>query len=199
MVGGRHPILSNCMIPIFKSKYDLINHFAKLGFTKGAEIGVAEGYFSEAMFKAIPNLELFCVDLWEVYKGNRWGGSQERNDHHFKASCERLEKYNSHIIRGKSMDVVKNCPDESLDFVYIDANHSFDYVMQDLIEWSKKVRKGGIVALDDYYAFKGAGVIEAVDAYCKAHGIVPNFTDPYTDKIQDRGSQEQANAWWVKE
>lgn len=186
------------MITTFKSKFDLIKYFAELNFTKGAEIGVAEGYFSEAMFKTIPNLELFCVDSWEVYKNNRWAGSEERNIHHRNTTKERLSKYNAGIIEEFSMDAVQQFDDGELDFVYIDANHSFDYVMQDLIEWSKKVRKGGIVALDDYYDFKGAGVIEAVDAYCKAHGITPNFTDPYTDKIQDRGSQEQANAWWIK-
>lgn len=182
----------------FSSKFDLLKYFAELKFTKGAEIGVAEGYFSEAMFKAIPNLHLYCVDSWQVYKGNRWGGSQERNDHHIKATFERLKSCNSTILKDFSMDAIRHIADESLDFVYIDACHAFDYVMQDLIEWSKKVRKGGIVAGDDYYSFKGAGVVEAVDAYCKAHGITPNFTDPYTDKIQDRGCQEQANFWFFK-
>lgn len=181
-----------------KSKYDLIKHFASLGFTRGAEIGVAEGHLSEAMFKAIPNLHLFCVDIWSPYPGNAWSGSKERNDSHYKKTVERLVNYNATILREMSMDAVKKFDDESLDFVYIDANHSFDYVIQDLIEWSKKVRRGGIVSGDDYYHFRKAGVIEAVDAYTKAHGIKFSLTDPYPDKIKDRGSQEQPSFWWVK-
>ena len=184
-----------------KSKYELFKYFAKLGFKVGAEIGVAQGYLSEAMFKAIPDLKLYCVDSWIPYKENRWGGSKERNDHHYKATVERLKKYggwNAEILRGYSMDMVQQIPYESLDFVYIDACHAFDYVMQDLIEWSKRVRKGGIVSGDDYYHFKGAGVLQAVNAYTEAHGITPCLTDPYTDKIQDRGSQEQPSFWWVK-
>jgi len=181
-----------------KSKYELIQHFADLEFTVGAEIGVAQGYLSESMFKTIPNLKLYCVDSWMAYKENRWGGSVERNKHHFKVTKERLSKYNAKIINEYSMVAVEEVPQESLDFVYIDACHAFDYVMQDLIEWSKRVRKGGIISGDDYYKFKGAGVIEAVDAYCEAHGITPSFTDPYTDKIQDRGSQEQPSFYWVK-
>lgn len=186
-----------------KSKYDLIKHFNELGFKRGAEIGVAEGVFSEVMCQTIPDLELYCVDIWYPYRGNRWSGSTERNEHHFKAATERLAKYNTHIIRAMSMEATKFIKDGSLDFVFIDANHAFDYVMQDLIEWSKKVRLGGIVSGDDYYQFKKdhqdfGGVVGAVDAYTKAHGIKFELTDPYLDKIKDRGCQEQPVYWWIK-
>lgn len=181
-----------------KSKYDLIKHFEELGYSEGAEIGVAEGYLSVAMFKAIPNLHLYCIDNWAPYKGNAWSGSIERNEHHFNHASKILSHYNATIIRKMSMDAVKNFQDNSLDFVYIDGNHSFDYVMEDLIEWTKKVKVGGIVSGDDYYHFRKAGVIEAVDAYTHAHGIKFNLTDPYTNKILDRGSQEQPSYWWMK-
>ncbi len=185
-----------------KSKYELLKHFAKLGFKVGAEVGVAQGIFSEAMFKAIPGLKLYCVDSWTPYKANRWGGSQERNDHHCQATLKRLHKHilkeKAIILDGFSMNEVRKIEHESLDFVYIDANHAFNFVMQDLIEWSKRVKPGGIVSGDDYYHFRGAGVIKAVNAYCEAHGITPSFTDPYTDKIQDRGSQEQPSFYWRK-
>jgi len=182
-----------------KSKYDLLNHFAKLGFTKGAEIGVAEGKFAESMFKTIPNLELWCVDIWWPYRGNRFSGSKERNEHHFKATTERLAKYNAHIMKEMSMEAVKKLKRGSLDFVFIDSNHSYDYVMMDLIEWTKRVRVGGIVSGDDYYKMEKGGVVEAVDAYTSYHKIKFNLTDPYSDDIMDRGSKEQPCYWWIKE
>lgn len=186
-----------------KSKYEFPEMFRKLGFTKGAEIGVAEGVFSEALCKGIPDLELYCIDYWTPYRGNRWGGSRERNTHHLEAATERLAKYNTHIIRELSMDAVKRFKERELDFVYIDANHAFDYVMQDLIEWTKRVKIGGIVAGDDYYPFNCGkqnygGVIEAVNAYTKAHGIEFELTDPYTTKVKDRHCQEQANYYWMR-
>lgn len=181
-----------------QSKYDLIKYFAELGFTKGAEIGVAEGYLSEAMFKAIPNLELYCIDIWKPYRGNIWSGSAERGIRQIEIATKRLSKYNAHIIREMSMDAVKRFENNSLDFVYIDANHAFDYVMDDLIEWSKKVRVGGIVSGDDYYHFRKAGVIEAVDAYTKAHGIGFSLTDPYTEHLRDREGFEQPSYYWTK-
>lgn len=181
-----------------KSRYELIKYFRKLGLTKGAEIGVAGGYFSEIMFKTIPNLHLYCVDAWTPYRGNLWSGSKLRNVNHFKTASKILSKYNSTIIREMSMDAVKKIKDNSLDFVYIDANHSFDYVMQDLIEWSKKVRLGGVISGDDYYHFRKAGVIGAVDAYTKAHGITFNLTDPIPEKVKNQGVLEQPNFWWIK-
>jgi len=76
------------------------------------------------------------------------------------------------IIRKTSIEAVKDVPDGSLDFVYIDALHEFDPVMMDLIEWVPKVRKGGIVAGHDYSnVFYQFGVIEAVRAYTYAHNV----------------------------
>lgn len=183
----------------FLSKYDLIKYFGELGFTKGAEIGVAQGSFSESMFKAIPNLKLFCVDIWQPYRGNRWSGSRERNDNHYKATIKLLSRYNAVLIREMSMDAVQSFENNSLDFVFIDSNHSFDYVMQDLIEWSKKVSVGGIISGDDYCPIRNGGVIEAVNAYTKAHGIKFDLTDPYSKHIMDRGSPEQPVYYWRKE
>ena len=178
-----------------KSKFDLIKHFGKLGFKVAAEIGVAEGYFSEFMCQNIPGLKLYCVDVWKPYRGNRWSGSHERNEHHFAKACEVLSQYNTTILREMSMDAARMIPNNSLDFVYIDSNHSFDYAMEDLITWSRKVRPGGIVCGDDYYPMEKGGVVEAVDAYTKAHGIVPIFTTP---DCRDRGGMEQPNYYWTK-
>ena len=188
----------------YKSKYDLIKYFNELGFKKGAEIGVAGGMFSEAICLAIPGLELWCVDIWHPYKGNRWSGSKERNENGFKGATERLAKYNTHIMREMSMDAVKKFRRGSLDFVFIDSNHAYDYVMQDLIEWTKRVKIGGVVSGDDYYVFKKghqnyAGVVEAVNDYTKAHGIKFELTDPLTNKLRDRGADEQPVYWWVRE
>jgi hypothetical protein len=56
--------------------------------------------------------------------------------------------------------------------VYIDAMHEFDPVMMDILHWAPKVRPGGIIAGHDYCWYYQGGVVQAVDAYVRAHNIL---------------------------
>ena len=71
------------------------------------------------------------------------------------------------------MEALHDIKAQSLDFVFIDGDHSFDYVVQDIIYWSKKVKSGGIIACHDYYPFHDCGVMNAVNAYTHSHNINP--------------------------
>ncbi|GAF81585.1 unnamed protein product, partial [marine sediment metagenome] len=74
---------------------------------------------------------------------------------------DRLESFENYsFLETSSSDAVGTFYDESLDFVYIDGNHMYDYVKSDITEWSKKVRPGGIVAGHDYMHSKKATHIE---------------------------------------
>ena len=172
--------ISPCRIRTL-DRYKLAELFNKFGLKIGAEIGVERGVFSKAMCSRIPGLKLYCIDPWKFYEGYKEHVPQERLDGFYSLAKERLEPFDATLIKSTSMKALKLIPDESLDFVYIDGNHEFDYVMQDLISWSKKVKKGGVVAGHDYYRFRKAGVIEAVDIYTKMHNIKEWFiTDERT-------------------
>jgi len=150
----------------------LMQRCGEFGLTKGAEIGVDRGTFSEYMFSAIPDLHLLCVDPWF------W---KQRGEERYKTTSDKLAQYNTTIIRKPSTEASFDVEDESLDFCYIDGNHTFDYIMADLIMWAKKVKIGGLVAAHDFYAFRGAGVVPAVEAYTRQHGIEQWFlTDEKT-------------------
>ena len=149
----------------------LCNFFKDYGFNRGAEIGVNWGRYSERLCRANPeNIELYCIDPW--YSRVR----PERAEKKVVRAKERLAPYNATIIRKKSMDALADFKDKSLDFVFIDGNHSFDFVCPDIIFWSQKVRKGGIIACHDYYAFRNGGVMKAVEAYTHCHKIDPWYT-----------------------
>lgn len=70
----------------------------------------------------------------------------------YEEATFRLSPYDCTLIRKSSMDSLADFKDESLDFVYIDSNHQFRYIAEDLYEWSKKVKKGGIISGHDYHA-----------------------------------------------
>lgn len=156
-----------------QNRLELAKMFAELGFKTGAEIGVAEANYSVVLLEEIPGLKLYCVDTWEPYSGNRRGGGKEKQHGNYEIAVDKLRKFPNDIIviRDFSMNAVRQIEDESLDFVYIDANHDFDYVMEDLIAWGRKVRPGGIISGHDYYHFTDSGVVEAVDAYIKGNNI----------------------------
>ena len=155
------------------NRNDLAVLFNKLEFEEGAEIGVEKGKYASALFKRIPDLHLLAIDSWDYYfeYTSRLHVVQDEEDRFHAETKERLANCNVEIIKAYSMDAVKKVYRDSLDFVYIDANHEFDYIIQDIIEWTKRVKPGGIVAGHDYYIHRWTDVIEAVDMYVKMHNI----------------------------
>jgi hypothetical protein len=157
---------------------DLAQLFAELGFKRGAEIGVAEGKFSQVLLEANPRWEhLLLIDPWHAYSGNPQNKSKEKHEFALNETRRKTAGYSCvRMVQDYSMRAVQGVDPESLDMVYIDASHLFDDCVMDIIEWAKRVRSGGIVSGDDYYQLDqkrwvGGGVVEAVQAYVNAHRI----------------------------
>ncbi len=140
----------------------------EIGYKTGAEIGVLRGAYSRTLCDAMPGLKIKCVDPWISFRRN----SQTRVERYYNWACRRLRPYKAEIIRKPSMEAVREVPDKSLDFVYIDAMHEFDSVMVDIIFWADKVRAGGMIAGHDYTTPDWCtGVIPAVLSYTQVHNI----------------------------
>lgn len=132
---------------------DLPQFFIDMGFKVGAEVGVYKGEFSEKLAGA--GLKLYAIDPWRIYKDYTNPRGQKRLDEQYEHTKRILSPYsNAIILRKTSMEAVEDFEDNSLDFVYIDANHEFRYIAEDLSEWFKKVRPGGIVSGHDYFYLK---------------------------------------------
>ena len=171
--------------------------FSELGYRTGAEIGTARGSYAITISVNNPNLKLYCVDAWATYDGLNDYTDQNQLDEYLSHAMKRLEPYkNVELIYALSMDAVKQFKDGSLDFVYIDANHEFPYVAEDLFYWSKKVRSGGIVSGHDYLKTpRKDGMVqvkEVVHAYTEAFNIKPWF-------VVDKSTLKRAGSFfWVK-
>jgi hypothetical protein len=151
---------------------------AKLFKGKGVEVGVAAGHFS-AIILENPDVELCGVDSWLGYGDYRDYTKKSTFDRMRKETKQRTKGKNFYYIKQLSMDALKNFKDEELDFVYIDANHDYKHVLEDITGWTKKVKPGGIVAGDDYFTAPGRegryDVIQAVDDYVRDHNIPELF------------------------
>lgn len=146
-----------------------------IGATRGAEIGVERGAFSEVLCAGVPGLHLTAIDAWTAYPGYREHVTQAKLDAFYAETVARLTPYGATILRGFSALAADAYEPASLDFVYIDANHTLQQVVADLAAWVPKVRPGGIIAGHDYGRASVGHVREAVTAWTSAYRIAPWF------------------------
>jgi predicted O-methyltransferase YrrM len=137
---------------------------------RGVEIGTLRGDSAVMWLRDNSRLHLTCIDPYDEYNSRR---SQRNLDSNYETAVETLKPYNATIIRKTSLDVVDDFENRSIDFLYIDGNHEFDHVMQDMICWIPKVKESGIVAIHDYCVFWWSGVMTAVNAFVSAHHVDP--------------------------
>ena len=154
--------------------------FAELGFKVGAEIGVYRGRYTMYLLERIPGVKVYAVDLWRKYGAYRDFKSEDIINAE-KEFREKVRGHNCDVFKGRSVDVVNQFANNSLDFVFIDGNHAYEYVVEDIAKWSKKVRKGGIIYghdFDDYSKrgrWRDMNVINAVEGWMKSYKIHPWF------------------------
>ena len=122
------------------------------GYKTGVEIGVNFGEYGTTLCKA--GLKMYGVDCWENYPGYKRVGAYKSQ---YKEAVENLKGLDYTIIKKYSMDALKDFEDNSLDFVYIDSNHTLPYIVQDIFGWERKVKKGGIISGHDYATIYGFG------------------------------------------
>ena len=140
----------------------------------GCEIGVHTGDTTITLLEKLPNIKIYhVVDPWESYK--KYNGSKYRKPGHkkLKTWSDALEFFKKRttlyknkikIHRMTSVEAVKKFKDESLDWVFIDANHEYPYIKENLELWVPKVKIGGFVSGHDY-GNKWKGIKKAVDEY----------------------------------
>lgn len=186
-------------IPLIGRK-SLARLFAELGFDSGAEIGVREGEYSEILCKANPKLRLYGIDPYVAHMGYREHIKDEPFDDYFETAKKRLAGHNYEFIRKFSVNAVNDFTDGSLDFVYIDGNHDFKNCTHDIVEWSKKVKDGGIISGHDYIKYRRPTrmhVYEVVNGYTAAYDIKPWFITS-SHVVEDGQEHVEARSWfWV--
>lgn len=187
-------------IPNF-GRNNLPQLFTKLGFNIGAEVGVMRGEFAQVLASSMPGLRLYCIDPWQVLPDYEEESHQEVFDAYYQEAKSRLAPYNCKLIREPSLDAARKFTDQSLDFVYIDGNHTLQHVINDIATWSKKVKVGGIISGHDYKLHKPSNYIhvyQAVNAYVDAHEIKPWFVLGRYSKKPGM-TRDRSRSWmWVK-
>lgn len=138
---------------------------------KIAEIGVFKGEFSKfILYNLIPE-ELFLVDTFQGYVGS---GDKDGNNIEYtnlEEEYNQLTTYfkeisNVHIVKDYSYNFINQLPDNYLDIIYIDGDHSYEGVIKDLNASYDKIKVGGYICGHDYISPRFEGVVRAVDEFC---------------------------------
>lgn len=120
-------------------------------YTIGVEVGSLKGEFAKTILSQWGG-KLYMVDVW----GKIPNYDDKNNNHHnlgvYNDCILNTSEFSdrSFMLRMNSNEASKLFNDGSLDFVYVDANHSYDGVMSDLNLWFPKVKKGGLISGHDY-------------------------------------------------
>lgn len=132
-------------------RVDLVRLFAELKFKVIVEVGVCAGAYTKIICTYNPEAKVYGIDPFIPYEEYRdYKLKSTIDDYYEKAKNVAKEMGNLTLIRKFSMDALEDFPDESIDAVYIDANHEEPFISDDIREWTKKVKKGGIVSGHDY-------------------------------------------------
>lgn len=144
-----------------------------------AEVGSFVGTSTVAMAKESADMfdrysRIYCIDTWrgsgpddqitKLYSGNNVYGVFSKNTDKLDISIRPMPS--------TSTLAAPNFENESLDLVFIDADHSYEAVKADIAAWEPKVRPGGILCGHDYGVFPG--VTRAVNerTFCGLIGSV---------------------------
>lgn len=193
-----HPIIQ---IPDL-DREGLARLFNELGFKIGAEIGTLRGDYAEVLCKNIPGLKLTCVDPYRAYQIYYNWHTQSELAEAEQIAKRRLEKFDVRFVKDFSVEVAKNVPDNSLDFVYIDASHTYRDVVDDIDSWTKKVRKGGIVAGHDYLRRRSptmTHIIPAVGGFIQSYNIKPLFLTDRPASLKGRVRDESRSWFFIRQ
>lgn len=184
-------------------RQQLAELFAELGFKIGVEIGVRDGSYSLALMQTIPDLKLYGIDPYLPHAGYRDITRQQTFDAYEAQAHAKLDSYpNYKFVKEFSMDALEGCPDNSLDFVYIDGDHCFEEVTKDIAGWSKKVKPGGIISGDDYFKHAGEArihVYQVVRGYTEAWHIAPWFVVGSKAIIEGEFRDHGRSWFWIQQ
>ncbi|HKV52305.1 MAG TPA: class I SAM-dependent methyltransferase [Gemmatimonadaceae bacterium] len=130
---------------------------AATGPARVAEVGVWKGGFAAAMLAACPSIETYVmVDPWRHL--DEWNKPANVDGNTFEAihveAMARTEFAASRrrVLRGTTLEVIDDIEDASLDFAYIDGDHTLRGIVTDLVAMRDKIRPGGWIGGDDFCA-----------------------------------------------
>ncbi len=143
------------------------------------------------------DLTLHMVDSWEEHgidseyaKSGDFHGVMTQQDqdasYYHTLGVVKFAKDRANVIRDNSVTASKLFEDKSLDFVFLDADHTYEAIKEDISVWSSKVKPGGWLCGHDYENndYPAWGVEKAVKEFCIENNTVVQLCQNFTWFVQ---------------
>ena len=167
--------------------YEVLNHVIQtnglLLLNKGVEVGVRWGAGGEFFCRNNPKLKMTLVDPYLSYMDL---GTLMTDDYQKCIQLqakERLKDCNVTWVYETSLEAAKLLANEKFDFIFIDANHDYEFVKEDINAWWPLVRTGGILSGHDYHVPSVKKAVSEFESQLKVKALV---------------SEPSANIWIVE-
>ena len=160
---------------------DAVNRFDNSIFV---EVGTWKGrsaiYMAEKIKGSQKNIKFYTIDIFE-YEGE-YENFKTDSDSFYEEVLQNIEPVKEfiNVLKGCSLDVCNQFEDESIDFLFLDGDHSYEGVKNELELWFPKVKIGGIISGHDYS--QPCGVKQAVNEFFSS-GITKKGTSWLVNKL----------------
>ena len=137
----------------------------------GAWFGKSTNYLAQKIKESKKNIHFTTIDTWkgtddESLHQNIVNAFSGDIYYDFIDNTALSNNYGSfETIKDTSENAAKQFPLNSIDYIMIDAGHSYDSVISDLKIWYHKVKPGAYISGDDYGTNIFRGVTQAVDEF----------------------------------
>ncbi|OUI86028.1 class I SAM-dependent methyltransferase [Acetobacter tropicalis] len=147
-----------------------------------AEVGVMTGDFSKKILDVCQPSKFYALDLFTIHElPIVWGqpttdmfANKTHLDFYQKRFAAQIAKGQMEVLAGDSAAMLESLPDNSLDVVYLDADHTYPAVARELDVCSRKLKPHtGLIVLNDYIMADGGGpygVIQAAHEFMLKYG-----------------------------
>ena len=160
---------------VYNSRESVLHSLPKGGTI--AEVGVAYGNFTALLLRHLQPEKFIAIDSFALTAGNEPWKQTVLNDsrlshldYYKQRFQQQIEQQQMEVLPGLSWEMLGKLPDKSLDYIYLDAGHSYEEVVKDIEQIRRKIKDSGIIQFNDYtlfdaFAFIPYGVPRAVHEF----------------------------------
>jgi hypothetical protein len=163
---------------LFANRFDLISSLKdQIGQNANiSEVGVALGEFSTFLLENLQPELFIAIDTFQMHLQDEiWGkpsryyfGDSNHEEYYRKAVAKFVDKVS--IFNGLSFEGLHLMPSDSMDLIYLDANHDYDFIKEEIAIAVSKIKIGGFIILNDYttydkFIMRDYGVVLATNEF----------------------------------